>query len=121
MAQHHELGDFGMFARESLERLIESFQVRIRVGGGQTIEIETYAAAAAALGGIPAPGVIDQDPPHRRGCGPQVISLRREGLNAAEFYKRLVDERRRVERVAWRFAREFRSRQPAQFVVYQRD
>ena len=49
VTQHHELSDLRMFPPESLERLIKSFEVCVRVRRSEPIEIETNTPPAPRL------------------------------------------------------------------------
>ena len=71
---------------------------------------------------LPA-GVIDEDLAHQPGRHAVEVrpALQRHAVHIHQSQIDLVDERRRLEGVAWRFALEMSARHAAQLVIHERD
>jgi hypothetical protein len=72
--QLHQFGLLGVFGRQERQGLIEGLDVVVRRDTGELVRFELDALTATAPpGGVAGAGVIDEDPPHRRGRGSQEV------------------------------------------------
>jgi hypothetical protein len=110
-------GELGEGRVQGQERLV-------RLGCGREVRVQLLTLPAAAVFEPPlAPGVLDQDTPHRFGGGgeevfPGVPVLR--VVHAGQAQVGFVDQRRGVEGLARLLLRQLLGGQPAQLVVDQR-
>jgi hypothetical protein len=119
-AQPHEFGAVRRVARHRLDRLVDQQHLVEVAAGGQFGRVEGLRQRpAAALLPPPAARVFDQDAAHGdRGAhaeAQRVLGLRVAGR--AQPQERLVDQRRRLQRLHPGLAREQDLRQAAQLLV----
>ena len=76
-----------------------------------------------ALVGALSAGVVDENLAHQHGGHPKEVGpvLQRHAVHIHEPQVDLVDERRRLEGVPWRFASEMAGRHAAQLLIHQGD
>ena len=127
--QAEEVTEFDQFGLFRLERgeLVQSFVKReqLIVGRGagdfEFIHVEMRGTGASALPSL-ASGPVDEDATHRFGGGPEEVRavLPRLAGRVHQLQPCFMDEGRRLEGVAGRFASHLLRRQSAQFVVEQR-
>ena len=115
---------FSSHAGEFFQRFVHGKQlivIRHRRGNFHLVRVQRFNATAA-LGCQPPPGMFDQDAAHRLGCRAEKVGaiLKRRSVLAAEPKPGFVDERGGLEGVTRSFARHLLRRQPAEFVIDQR-
>ena len=123
-AKLNELGLDRVFLGELLQGLVEGQQVVVGLGRGRLAPCRGRpGAVAAALQPVTAAGVLDQDSTHglgRRGEEMTAAVPGPIGIDADQTQVGLVDERRRLQGLAGRLARQPLRGQPPQLVVDQR-
>jgi hypothetical protein len=106
--------------RQVVERIVQRDEVASRVVGVVQVAIERHLrGATAALGRLDGAGVINEDAPHQlRGERKELRpTFESQPARLAQTHERLVDERRRLQRMVGALATEIRLRNTAQLRV----
>jgi hypothetical protein len=124
IAQLDESGLFGMPLREFLQSCVESQEPFFGHWSGEVRHAEIEALArAAVLDALFAASVLDENTAHSKCGGAKEVAPAFPALPVAaeQAHISLVDQCRRLERLAGRFLSQPLCRQPAQFLVDERE
>ena len=89
-----------MIDRQAGQRFVERLDRIVGNGLREQAQIDVDPPVRPTFDCIAGAGMVNQDAPHRFGRRPEVIAFRGERSVRVQFQKRLMDERRRVERMA---------------------
>ncbi len=108
---------------EFIQHLIEFQKIHDRVVAGGHDVLKTCAGElSAALGRAAGAGLVNQDPPHGFRGGPHEVGARRKQQllpGGRELDEHLVDQGRRLERMAGVLRRQLTGGQRPEFVVHE--
>lgn len=119
--QLHQLGLFRMLLRETVEGLVESEELVVRDGSGDSVEIEILPLPAAAVSdSLLAAGLLDENTADGLGRRREEMSAAVELLVAHQPQVCFMHQGGRVERLARLLLRELRGGELAQLVIDER-